>query len=84
MCARIGCPRAANYGPYCDEHRQPGPANVVAGELTDAELDAIRAEVDAKAAPLFLIALDWILGQQLTRLGIELATITINREEEPA
>lgn len=81
MCARSGCPRAANYGPYCDDHRQPGPGVVTALDLTDEELDAVRAEVDARAAPLFLIAMDWILGRQLTRLGIELAPITITVEE---
>lgn len=81
MCARSACPRAANYGPYCDEHRQPGPASVTAGDLTDAELEQVRAEVDAKAAPLFLLAMDWILRRQLDHLGIELAPVAITLEQ---
>lgn len=73
MCNQPGCPHLAHYGPRCANHRQPaGPRLVVAGDLTDEELDAIRAEIDAKAAPLFLLAMDWLTRQQLGRLGVEL------------
>jgi hypothetical protein len=72
-CAVPRCPRVAHHSEFCDEHRpQPGVRLGVAAHLTNEDYAAIRDEVDAKAAPLFLIAMDWLTTQQLATIGIEL------------
>jgi hypothetical protein len=86
MCADPGCPRAAHWGAWCDDHRPPPTHIGVAHNLTADDMEAIRAEVDAKAGPLFLLAMDWILRKQLATIGLELAApVTVTRtDEEPA
>lgn len=85
LCAWQGCHRLADHGPLCrDHHRRIVPVETVATlELTDAELAQVRADVEAKAAPLFLLAMDWLVRGQLAQLGVpELAgPVTISREE---
>ncbi len=72
LCAETGCPRAAFHGPWCGEHRplraEPGVA--VAHDLTREELAALRAQVEADAAPIFVIAMNWIARQQVAQLGM--------------
>ena len=75
LCAHHECGRAAHWGPWCDQHRQAAGPRLVTAELTDTEIATIRAEVNAKAAPLFLIAMDWILRGQLAREGVELPPV---------
>lgn len=80
-CAVPRCPKIAHNGEFCEDHRpRPGVRVGVAAHLTNDDYASIRAEVDAKAAPLFLIALNWLAGQQLTRMGIELPeAVTVER-----
>lgn len=73
VCAEPRCPDIAKWGPYCAWHSPAAPNVVVAHELTDTEISTIRADVEAKAAPLFLLAMDFILRAQLAQLGVELA-----------
>lgn len=75
ICAENGCGRAARNGPWCEDHRQAAGPRIVTAELTDHDIATIRAEVNAKAAPLFLIAMDWILRGQLAREGVELPPV---------
>lgn len=86
LCAEPGCPRAAAWGPWCGDHRPAaGPRIGVAHDLTGDQYDAIRAEVNAKAAPLFLLAMDFILRKQLANLGVELpAPVVAIARDEPA
>lgn len=86
VCADDGCGRAANHGPWCDDHRRAAGPRLVVAELTAAEIAELRAEVNAKAAPLFLIAMDWILRQQLAREGVELPPVVavVRADEESA
>lgn len=88
LCAWQGCNRLADHGPLCrDHHRQIVPLEAVATlDLTDDELDQVRVDVEAKAAPLFLLAMDWLVRGQLAQLGVpQLAgPISISRQEEPA
>lgn len=72
LCAWQGCNQLADHGPLCrDHHRRIVPLEAVATlELTDTELEQVKADVDAKAAPLFLLAMDWIVRGQLAQLGV--------------
>jgi hypothetical protein len=71
VCAHPGCPTIANWGPYCDDHRRPRVVgDSVARPLTREEIDAVRAQVEADAAPLFLIAVNWLAREQMARIGI--------------
>lgn len=85
LCAWRDCHRLASHGPLCrDHHRQiAGAGHVIAHDLTPDELGRVRADVEAKAAPLFLLAMDWIVRGQLANLGVpELAgPVTITRDE---
>lgn len=84
LCAEPGCPRASSWGPFCGDHRPAaGPRIGIAHDLTADEYDTIRAEVDAKAAPLFLLAMDWIVRQQLAELGVEPGPVVISRNDQP-
>lgn len=69
LCSAPDCPRTASYGPYCVAHRgrHETPPGAVAVELTDEELDIIRDQVEADAAPLFLIAMQFIAAQEVSR-----------------
>lgn len=72
-CAVPRCPRIARYGDWCVEHRpEPGVRVGVAAHLTNDDYAAIRADVETQAAPLFVLAMDWLASQQLARMGIEL------------
>lgn len=86
LCAWRDCQHLASYGPFCrDHHYQLTPVDAVAArDLTATELAHIRADVEAKAAPLFLLAMDWLVRGQLANLGIpELAgPVTISRQDE--
>lgn len=72
LCAIRDCRRAANNGPFCPDHRRlyTPDLGAVTAEFSPGELDAIKAQVEADAAPLFVIALNWVLRQRLTELGI--------------
>lgn len=72
LCAEEGCPRAAAWGPYCNEHRRVGFQTLVAPDLSASELAEVKAKVAADAAPLFVLAIRWIAQQQMVRLGLEL------------
>lgn len=74
LCAWRDCPNAADYGPFCANHRQPtiGTATL---DLDKDQLAAITAQVEADAAPLFVIAMNWIARQELTRLGVTLDSL---------
>lgn len=89
ICAWQGCNHLADHGPLCREHhRRIVPLEAVATlDLTDAELDQVRADVEAKAAPLFLLAMDWLVRGQLAQLGIPQldGPVIISRDQdEPA
>lgn len=75
VCMHDVCGRPAQNGPWCDTHRPAAGPRLVTAELTADEIDAIRTEVNAKAAPLFLIAMDWLLRGQLAREGVELPPV---------
>lgn len=85
LCVEHGCPRAARWGPYCDEHRPHVERVIAAPNLTDAELENLRAKVSADAAPLFVIAWNWIARQQMARIGIALPgpVVIVGQAEEP-
>lgn len=74
LCAEAGCPRAASHGPWCGEHRPlrtaPEPATVVAFDLDRDQIAALRQQVEADAAPIFVIAMNWIARQQVAQLGM--------------
>jgi hypothetical protein len=75
LCSWSGCPRAASHGPWCGEHRpvRPAPAEpplAVAHDLTREDIAALRAQVEADAAPIFVIAMSWIARQQIAHLGV--------------
>lgn len=84
LCAELGCPRAARWGPFCDEHRPHVERVIAAPNLTDAELDNLRTRVSAEAAPLFVIAWNWIARQQMARIGIALPgpVVIIDQDNE--
>lgn len=66
LCAEPGCPRAAAYRSRCIEHSATPPrVTSIAHDLSDAEYAKLRAQVAADAAPLFLLALQFILGRQV-------------------
>lgn len=79
LCAEPGCPRAAAHGPWCGEHRpatvRAEPSVAVAHNLSRDELAALRHQVEADAAPLFVIAMNWIARQQVAHLGVGLDSI---------
>ena len=75
LCANPDCRQPAHWGPWCDTHRPAAGPRLVTAELTDQEIATIRTEVNAKAAPLFLMAMDWILRGQLAREGVELPPV---------
>lgn len=80
-CAEPGCTRAANNGALCWEHKQPAiSVPVVAQHLSPAELEALRAQVAADAAPLFVIAVNWLARQQMARLGINVDQLAAGME----
>jgi hypothetical protein len=84
LCAEPACRRAAHWGPWCDDHRPSTGPRLVTAELTNDEIAQIRAEVNAKAAPLFLIAMDWILRRQLAQEGVELPpVVAVVRKANP-
>lgn len=71
LCAAAGCPRAAAGGPWCVQHRpRPEPGLQVVGDFTPDEYAAIGAQVEADAAPLFVLAMSWIARQQLANLDL--------------
>lgn len=70
LCAWKNCDRPAFNGPLCPTHRQPQLTNVIAAELTPTEITDLQQQVEADAAPLFVLAMNWLAGQQLARLGI--------------
>jgi len=73
LCAIRDCPHPANYGPFCPDHRRqyaPEPA-VAAADLTGDDIAELRAQVEADAAPLFVIAMNWIARRQVERLGYD-------------
>lgn len=54
-------------------HRPPTPrchTRYRRVDLSPTELETVRAQVETDAAPLFVLAVNWIASQQLTRLGI--------------
>lgn len=79
LCAYAGCPRAAANSPWCAEHRPRFAPDigsvVVAHDLTEDEYITLRGHVEADAAPLFVLAMNWIAGQQVARLGVGLDAI---------
>ena len=87
LCAWSGCNRLADHGPLCrGHHRQVAtPDSVATLDLTDDELAAVKADVEAKAAPLFLLAMDWLVRGQLAELGVAIdGPASISRQIEPA
>lgn len=92
LCAEAGCPRAASYGPWCGDHRpatvRAEPSVAIAHDLDRDEIAALRQQVEADAAPLFVIAMSWIARQQVAHLGLtaqsfEAAVERIRAELEP-
>lgn len=77
LCGAPGCPRAAVHGPWCGDHRptRAEPATVVAHDLDRDEIAALRHQVEADAAPIFVIAMNWIARQQVARLGVTLDSL---------
>lgn len=82
ICAYAGCGDRARYGPFCGYHRLEPETIGVAHQLTEDDYDRIRAAVESKAAPLFLVAMNWLASQQLGRMGIELPAF--EDREQPA
>jgi hypothetical protein len=76
MCSEADCPRAASGGPWCRQHRPPAAPPPegwsASGDLTAAQLAEVAREVEEKAAPLFLLAMEFIARQQIARMGLEL------------
>lgn len=76
MCSEAGCPRAASWGPWCQQHRPPAapPPHgwTATTDLTDVEIAEVAREVEEKAAPLFILAMDFIARRQVARMGLEL------------
>lgn len=74
LCAEAGCPRAASHGPWCGDHRPlrqaPEPTVAVAHDLTREDIGALRSQVEADAAPLFVIAMNWVARQHIAQLGL--------------
>lgn len=64
LCVEPACRRLSRRtGGFCDLHApRPDPVGV-AYDLTDEQLDHIRDQVEADAAPLFVAALGFILAQ---------------------
>lgn len=60
-----------------DEHRpRAAPvATVVPHQLTDDDYATLRAQVEADATPLFVLAMNWIARQQVAHLGVTLDTL---------
>lgn len=70
LCAASRCLRAAAWGPFCADHRTGTALRVhedaiVAVDLSDAELERLRALVEAEAAALFPVALGICLAHNL-------------------
>lgn len=66
LCAEPDCGRAARWDSYCVEHApRPPLVTPFSHDLSDAEYAQLRARVAADAAPLFLLALQFLLGQQV-------------------
>jgi hypothetical protein len=72
LCAEPACPRAARWGPHCDEHRPHVERVIAAPNLTDTELAELKTRVETEAAPLFVIAWNWIARQQADELAVRL------------
>lgn len=71
LCAIRDCPRAANNGPFCPDHRRVyAPGQTTAVDLDEEQLEDIRRQVEADAAPLFVIAMNWVLRQRMASMGI--------------
>lgn len=75
LCGEPGCPRAAVHGPWCGEHRptrrtEPA-ATVIAHDLNRDEIASLRQQVEADAAPIFVLAMNWIARQRFAHLGID-------------
>jgi hypothetical protein len=82
MCVSPGCVRPALNSPWCPAHRTPGSRVLVRPDLSDEDIARITAEVEAKAAPLFVLAMDWIARQEMGRFGIALPAPIVTREGE--
>jgi hypothetical protein len=79
LCAEPGCPRAAAHGPWCGEHRPIRrafePTTTVAFDLDRDQIAALRQQVEADAAPIFVIAMNWIARQRVAHLGVSLDSL---------
>lgn len=86
LCAAEDCPRAASYGPWCVSHRQgrrdPQPPH--AGEMSADDVAYWQARVAADALPLFLKAMQHLLGQQFAALVDEAAALPNSEPDPPA
>lgn len=80
-CTEPGCNRAATNGPVCWEHRQrTSSTTVVTPHLTTDDIEALRAQVAADAAPLFVIAVNWLARQQMARLGVNTDQLVVGMQ----
>lgn len=78
LCVAGGCSRAASQGDYCHDHWEPAghrPGFACTAALTDADYAQLRAQVAADAAPLFLLALNFLLGREVEALASEAAAL---------
>ncbi|MGH9001904.1 MAG: hypothetical protein ACRDYV_02130 [Acidimicrobiia bacterium] len=72
MCSEAGCSRAASHGPWCREHRPAPPGDPPTTLLSADQLEAVRQQVEADAAALFVLAMNWITRRHVTHLGVDI------------
>jgi hypothetical protein len=77
LCSAPGCPKAVSHGPWCGDHRprQAEPTITVVHDLSPDEYAALAAQVEADAAPIFVIAMSWIARQRVAHLGVTLDSL---------
>lgn len=76
ICLWGDCHLVAAYGDFCFEHREPpGPRLAATPRLSDVDYARLRVQVAADAAPLFLLAMNFLLSREVQALAEEAAAL---------